>query len=250
MMHESASVLSPPTAGLAIQTDQLGMVFGRGDSAVNALRDVDLEVPEGQFLCVMGPSGSGKSTLLHLLAALRAPTHGRVVVGGNDISTLNQGEAARFRRRNIGLVFQFFNLIPTLSLVQNVAVPLLLEGHRLAALHERIDALLDQLGILHRKRHPLSGLSGGELQRVAIARALVADPRLLLADEPTGSLDSRTGVEVLELLAGVCRERGTTTVVMTHDSNTRCYADRVLWLRDGRVEKDTAGRTVRKSERS
>jgi putative ABC transport system ATP-binding protein len=217
----------------------LRMRFGSGPAAVCALDGIDLHIRGGQFVCVLGPSGSGKSTLLHLLAGLRRPTEGSVRVGDIDVHALTLDQAAVWRRRNVGLVHQFFNLLPTLSVVQNVATPLLLDGWRLRHVTDRVDALLDRLGMLHRKSHPLDQLSGGELQRVAIARALIAEPGLLLGDEPTGNLDSRNGGEVLGLFREMAAERGTTTILMTHDVSATSYADRVITLRDGRIELDS-----------
>ncbi len=231
--------LVPSREGLAVRAHALEMTFGEGRSEVRALRDIDLVVPEGQFLSVMGPSGSGKSTLLHLLAGLRRPTSGQVWIGEREVGAMSDDEAARFRRRNVGLVFQFFNLIPTLSLVQNVCVPLLLEGHRLRTLHDRVDELLQLLGILDRKDHALSELSGGEIQRVAIARALIANPKVVLADEPTGNLDTRTGDGILALMSELSRTQGATIIMMTHDQNATSYSDRVLTLQDGRVADDS-----------
>jgi putative ABC transport system ATP-binding protein len=228
--------------GPAIAVDGLRVTYGLGEAVVRALDGIDLCIPGGQFVCVLGPSGSGKSTLLHALAGLRRPTEGSVRVGETDVHSLTLDQAAVWRRRNVGLVHQFFNLLPTLSVVQNVATPLLLDGYRLRHLRDRVDALLDRLGILHRKGHALDQLSGGELQRVAIARALVAEPGLLLGDEPTGNLDSRTGGEVLALFREVASERGTTTLLMTHDLNATSYADRVIRLRDGLIEEDSRPR--------
>ncbi len=223
---------------LAVAARGLGLTFGAGERAVTALRDVDLAIPQGQFVAVMGPSGSGKSTLLHLLAGLRRPTRGSVRVGGVELSALDEDEAARFRRRHVGVVFQFFNLVPTLTLAQNVALPLLLEGQRLRALEARVEELLAALRLGHRRRHALHELSGGEVQRVAIARALFARPSLLLADEPTGALDSRTAAETLDLLQDVSGREGTTLVLMTHDASAAARADRRIHLRDGTFERD------------
>lgn len=216
------------------------MIYGEGSAQVHALRKLNLTLPEGQFLCVMGPSGSGKSTLLHLLAGLQRPTSGLVRVGETDVHELSLDQAARWRRRNVGIVHQFFNLIPTLTVVQNVGVPLLLEGWRLKHLQDRIDTLLERLGVLDRRDQALDELSGGELQRIAIARALIADPTLVLADEPTGNLDSQMGSEVLGLFREVCRERTVTTIMMTHDAQATSYADRVIVLGDGKIAEDTA----------
>jgi putative ABC transport system ATP-binding protein len=226
--------------GPEIAAERLSMVYGSGPAAVRALDEVDLFVPSGQFVCVLGRSGSGKSTLLHLLAALQRPTRGSVRVGPTDVHALDLDEAARWRRRNVGLVHQFFNLLPTLSVVQNVGAPLLLDGQRLRHVRARVDQLLDRLGVLDRSEHALDQLSGGELQRIAIARALIANPGLLLADEPTGNLDSATGGEVLALFRELATEQRTTTLLMTHDLAATSYADRVITLRDGRIDQDTA----------
>ncbi len=224
--------------GLAVAAAGLGATFGAGERAVAALRGVDLAIPRGEFLAVMGPSGSGKSTLLHLLAGLRRPTTGSVRVGDVELSALGEDDAARFRRRHVGVVFQFFNLVPTLTLAQNVALPLLLEGQRLRALAPRVEELLAALRLAHRRNHALFDLSGGEVQRVAIARALFARPELLLADEPTGALDTRTAAETLDLLESAGRREGMTLVLMTHDAAAAARADRRIHLRDGAIERD------------
>lgn len=224
--------------GPAVIASSLAKHYGEGASLVRALDEVNLTVPEGQFLVVMGPSGSGKSTLLHLLSGLDRPTKGHVRIGGVEIHELSDGEAARFRRREIGLVFQFFNLIPTLSLEENVALPLLLEGWRLHQIRDRIDPLLDFLGIAERREHAPSTLSGGEMQRAGIARALLVEPKLVLADELTGNLDSKAGEEVLSLLRRACDERGVTTILVTHDLRASSYADRIVVLSDGRILDD------------
>lgn len=232
-------VTSAERSGPEVAVSGLEMAYGGGRARVRALDGIELRVPAGQFLCVLGPSGSGKSTLLHLLAGLQLPTAGSIRVGDTDVHELSLDDAARWRRRNVGMVHQFFNLIPTLSLVQNIATPLLLEGYRLRQLRDRVDALLERLQLLHRREHSLAELSGGEMQRVAIARALVAEPGLLLADEPTGNLDSRTGGEILGLFREMAAERGVTLIMMTHDLQATSVADRVISLRDGRVDEET-----------
>jgi putative ABC transport system ATP-binding protein len=214
------------------------MTYGSGSTAIRAIRELDLEVPDGEFVCILGPSGSGKSTLLHLIAGLQQPSAGSIAVGGAAVHAMSLDEAARWRRRNLGMIHQFFNLVPTLSIVQNVALPLLLEGRRLRELRPRVDALLEELGIASRRDHELEQLSGGEMQRVAIARALVAEPRLILADEPTGNLDTRTGAETLAIFSRLTREQGTTLLMATHDLATTSYADRIVTLRDGRIAED------------
>ena len=224
--------------GLAISASGLFKKYTAGETQIRALDGVDLHVARGEFLCVMGPSGSGKTTLLHVLAGLIRPDAGRVQVGDSEIHALSDREAARFRRRHIGLVFQFFNLIPTLNVEENIALSLLLEGKRLARVRDRILPLAEFLGLRDRLADFPASLSGGEMQRVAIARALLARPDLLLADEPTGNLDSRTGEEVLSHLRRSCDEHGVTTLLVTHDLRASSYADRVVVLRDGRVADD------------
>lgn len=216
------------------------MVYTRGTSEVRALDGVDLVIPSGQFVVVRGRSGSGKSTLMHLIAGLRRASGGQVLVGETDIQSLRQSDSDRFRRRNVGMVFQFFNLIPSLSLEMNIALPLLLDGHKLPGLRRSIDDLIDLLGLAHRRGHAPHELSGGEMQRVAIARALIIRPVLILADEPTGNLDSRASEEIFSMLRDLSRERGVTTLVMTHEVEATKYADRVLVMNDGRVVTDSA----------
>jgi len=207
--------------------------YRRGDEDVLALAGVDLEVSAGELVALVGPSGSGKSTLLHVAGGLDVPDAGRVLVGGRDLAGLSVTERARARRRDIGFVFQFFHLLPTLSVAENVELPLLLDKRRRRG--ERVRALLDRVGVAHRADHLPGELSGGEMQRAAIARALVAEPALLLADEPTGNLDSATGAGVLALLTEVVAEAGTALMMVTHDEAAAALAGRVLRLRDGRL---------------
>lgn len=233
------------SAGLLIRLESLEMSYGEGEARVHAIRKLSLEIPRGQFVVVRGRSGSGKTTLFHLIAGMKQPTLGRVFVGETEMSRLNEAESARFRRRHIGLVYQFFNLVPILDVVENIALPLLLDGKRLTDSLPRVEALMRRLGIAERAGHLASKLSGGEMQRVAIARALVGDPGLVLADEPTGNLDDRNADEVLNLLTELCRERGITIVIMTHDASATERADRVLTLRDGEVQQDLCVREPR-----
>ena len=207
--------------------------YRRGGEAVVALGGVDLRVEAGELVALIGPSGSGKSTLLHLAGGLDVPEAGTVAVGGRDLAKLSVAERARVRRRDIGFVFQFFHLLPTLTVAENVELPLLLDRQR--GRGERVRTLLERVGVDHRSGHLPSELSGGEMQRAAIARALIAEPGLLLADEPTGNLDSATGSAVLALLSAVVAERGTALVIVTHDEGAAALADRVLHLRDGRL---------------
>ena len=199
---------------------------------MTALDGVSLDVPAGRFVAVMGASGSGKSTLLHLMAGLAAADGGEVRVNGTDIGKLADYELTLFRRRHIGLVFQSFNLIPTLTAEENVALPLMLDG---SADGGRAGAMLDKLGLGHRKRHRPDAMSGGEQQRVAIGRALVTDPAVSLADEPTGNLDSVNSQAVCELLRDLSRDQGKTIVMVTHEADVAAYAGEVVVLRDGRV---------------
>jgi putative ABC transport system ATP-binding protein len=208
-----------------------------GDDVV-ALDDVDLSLDDGASLAIVGPSGSGKSTLLHLAGGLDRPDAGSVRLGGRDLADLSVGHRARLRRRQVGFVFQFFHLVPGLSVAENVELPLLLDGRRDRG--GRVRHLLERVGLGHRARHQPSQLSGGEMQRTAIARALVAEPRLLLADEPTGNLDSATGAAVLEVLLEAVADAGCSLVMVTHDEAAASMADRTLHLRDGRFEDRTA----------
>jgi putative ABC transport system ATP-binding protein len=209
-----------------------------GAGTVDVLTDVSLEVPRGQFLAVAGPSGSGKSTLLGLIAGLDRPTAGRIVVADVDITALDEDDLTRFRRDTIGYVFQSYHLLPTLTAVENVAVPLELAGEPDALARARL--LLDEVGLADRAGHYPVQLSGGEQQRVAVARAVARRPRLLLADEPTGNLDSGTGKQIIELLVGLHRNLGVTLVLVTHDAALAGHADRIVTLRDGRIASDEA----------
>jgi len=210
-------------------------VFRQGETEVRALAGVSLEIAAGDFVSVMGPSGSGKSTLLHLMGGLDLPTAGEIVIDGTPLSRMSDDEITIFRRRRIGFVFQFFNLLPTYSAEENVALPLLLDRRRSRDVRERVQAALDLVGLGPRRRHRPDELSGGEMQRVAIARALVIDPVLILADEPTGNLDTRTGEQILALIRDANRARGSTVVLVTHDARAAAYAARTITLNDGRV---------------
>ena len=210
-------------------------VFRQGEAEVRALAGVTLDIAAGEFVSIMGPSGSGKSTLLHLMGGLDLPTAGEIVIEGTPISRMSDDEITIFRRRKIGFVFQFFNLLPTYSAEENVALPLLLDRRRPRDVRDRVGAALDLVGLGHRRRHRPDELSGGEMQRVAIARALVIDPVLILADEPTGNLDTRTGEQILGLIRDANRARGCTVVLVTHDTRAAGFAARTITLEDGRV---------------
>ena len=220
---------------IAVETAGLNKVYGDGPTAVRALRDVSLEFPNGEFAAIMGPSGSGKSTLLHILGALDKPTSGRVIVGGTDLSGLSDRKLTLLRRERMGFVFQFYNLIPTLSAEENVLLPALIAGERAGTYSERLDELLDLVGLTGRRTHRPDELSGGEQQRVAIARALITRPDIILADEPTGNLDSTTGAEVLQLLRESAARYEQTILMVTHDPRAAATADRAVFLSDGRV---------------
>jgi putative ABC transport system ATP-binding protein len=207
--------------------------YGEGETAVEALRGVSLEVLPGQLVAVMGPSGSGKSTLMHILAALDTPTTGRVTIAGQDVGALSDREVTLLRREHIGFVFQFFNLLPMLTAEENVVLPLSIAGVKPEKAF--LEDLLKRLGIADRRSHRPSELSGGQQQRVAIARALVSRPTVVLADEPTGNLDSATSHEILELLRSATEDYGQTTVMVTHDAAAAAIAGRILFLSDGLI---------------
>jgi putative ABC transport system ATP-binding protein len=213
--------------------------YRAGGERVRALDGVSVQISGGEFLAVVGRSGAGKSTLLHILGALDAPDSGSVRVDDVELATMTDGEQSHFRRRRVGFVFQFFNLLPTLSAWENVAVPALLDGRRLRSVRTRAHELLDLVGLGNRADHLPSELSGGQMQRVAVARALLMDPPLILADEPTGNLDSATGAAVLDLLRDVAHDGDHRAVLMvTHDADAAATTDRVLTLHDGRIAAD------------
>ena len=226
---------------IAVRAEGLGRRYGEGEATINALADVSVEFPKGQFAAVMGPSGSGKSTLLHCLAGLDVPTAGEVIIDGTRLSGLNDRELTVLRRTAIGFVFQSFNLLPMLSARENVELPLRIAGNLDAA---KVDAVLSSVGLGDRASHKPAELSGGQQQRVAIARALVSEPTVIFADEPTGNLDSASGHEILELLRTAVDEGGRTVVMVTHDPRAAGIADRVLMLSDGHVVMDREGMTA------
>jgi len=219
-----------------IQVDNLRRQYGQGEARVVALNDVSLSIDQGAFVAVMGSSGSGKSTLLHLLGGVDKPDAGRVIIDGTDLYALSETELTVFRRRRIGLIYQFFNLVPELTVEENILLPQLLDGK--AGDQQQLEGLLAATGLSDRRRHLPSQLSGGQQQRVAIARALVNRPALVLADEPTGNLDTRNGHEVMQLLRLANRDMGQTLVLITHDERIARQADRVLTIEDGRIVDD------------
>jgi putative ABC transport system ATP-binding protein len=214
-------------------------VYGEGDTAVHALRGVSVQIAPGELTAVMGPSGSGKSTLMHILAGLDKPTSGSVRIDDTEITTLGDNDLTRLRRKHIGFIFQFFNLLPMLTARDNVLLPLTIAGVKPDDAF--FDELIDRVGLADRLSHRPAELSGGQQQRVAIARALVSRPTVIFADEPTGNLDSRTSGEILNLMRGSVDEYGQTTVMVTHDAHAAAMADRVLYLADGEIVKETGG---------
>jgi len=221
-----------------LEVERVSKHYESGAGRISALRDISFAVPRGQFVALMGPSGSGKSTLLHLIGGLDPPSTGTIRVGGLCVEALSDDAVTRFRRRHVGLVFQFFNLVPHMTALENVTLPLFLDGKETASVRARARSLLEQVGVADRAAHRPPELSGGEMQRVAIARALLLDPWVLLADEPTGSLDSKTGEEVLGLMRHTVDAMGLTILMATHDGEAAQHADRVLRLQDGAVQYD------------
>ncbi len=221
-----------------LETRELKKQYQLGAHSVNALDGVDFLVEQGEFIAIMGPSGSGKSTLLHLIGGLDKPSEGEVTLAGQALSRLSDKKITLLRRRNVGFVFQFYNLLPTLTAEENITLPLVIDGKNTRKYGERLDTLLELIGLSDRRRHKPDQLSGGEQQRVALARALITEPAIVLADEPTGNLDSKTGTKIMELLRRSRDELGQTIVVVTHDPRAASYADRVVFLRDGNVVED------------
>ena len=219
-----------------LRIEHLSKIYGKGDTEVRALDDVSFTVPKGQFVAIIGPSGSGKSTLLHILGGVDTPTDGHVYVDGTDITTLDETALAIFRRRQIGLIYQFYNLIPILTVEENMTLPLLLDDKKVDRAH--FDSLVQVLGLQHRLGHLPSELSGGQQQRVSIGRALMNNPAILLADEPTGNLDSKNSIEIVELLRQFNKALNQTVIIITHDERIALDADRVIAVEDGKIVKD------------
>jgi putative ABC transport system ATP-binding protein len=222
-----------------IQTQNLTKVYGSGATAVTALDHVNLLVQPGEFVAVMGPSGCGKSTLLHLLGGLDRPSQGEVLIDGQSLAGLPDNALTELRRKRIGFIFQFFNLIPVLDATENTALPLVLDNAKPAEARERAAQWLDRFGLSDRLHNRPDQLSGGQQQRVAVARALVAEPTLILADEPTGNLDTRASDEIAALLHQVSKQWGRTVLMVTHDPRIAAYADRIIFLKDGRIADET-----------
>ncbi len=222
-----------------VEAKMLTKVYGKGETEVKALKNINLKIQKGEFIAVMGPSGCGKSTFLNLLGCLDKPTSGSITIDGSELSGLNDDQMTGLRRKKIGFVFQYFNLIPVLSAADNVALPMILDGKRAAEARKGSVEWLGKLGLENRINHKPDQLSGGQQQRVAIARALAADPALILADEPTGNLDSRMSDEVVGILRKASSEWNRTVLMVTHDSRIAAYADRIIFLKDGEIVDET-----------
>jgi len=227
-----------------LRIEHLSKVYGQGENQVRAVDDVSFSVEKGEFLAIIGPSGSGKSTLLHILGGVDRPTSGKVYVDGQDVYAQDEDHLAIFRRRQVGLIYQFYNLIPVLNVVENMTLPVLMDGR--AVNRQRLDELLDVLGLRGREKHLPNQLSGGQQQRVSIGRALMNAPAVVLADEPTGNLDSKNSQEIVELLKLSNRKYGQTLVIITHDENIDLQAHRIIAIEDGRITRDQRIREVQK----
>ena len=227
-----------------LRIEHLSKVYGQGENQVRAVDDVSFSVEKGEFLAIIGPSGSGKSTLLHILGAVDRPTSGKVYVDGQDVYAQDEDHLAIFRRRQVGLIYQFYNLIPVLNVVENMTLPVLMDGR--AVNRQRLDELLDVLDLRGREKHLPNQLSGGQQQRVSIGRALMNAPAVVLADEPTGNLDSKNSQEIVELLKLSNRKYGQTLVIITHDENIALQAHRIIAIEDGRITRDQRIREVQK----
>ncbi len=219
-----------------VQIENLSKIYGKGETAVKALYDVSFSVNKGEFVAIIGPSGSGKSTLLHLLGGVDRPTSGKVMIDNTDIYQLDETQLAIFRRRQIGLIYQFYNLIPILTVEENITLPMLLDQHKVDS--GQLQSIVSTLGLDQRLDHLPNQLSGGQQQRVSIGRALISNPAIILADEPTGNLDSKNSKEIIELLKMFNKTYNQTLIVITHDERIALQADRVIEIADGRVAKD------------
>ena len=219
-----------------LRCENLSKVYGKGEASVNALSDVSFSVEKGEFVSIIGPSGSGKSTLLHILGGVDKPTSGKVMIDGPDIHSLKESALAIFRRRHIGLVYQFYNLMPVLNVDENIVLPHLLDGRDMD--YERLNSIVDYLGLTDRRRNLPSQLSGGQQQRVSIGRAIYTHPAILLADEPTGNLDRKNGEDIIRLLKDSNRRYKQTLILITHDESIALQADRMLYIEDGRIVRD------------
>ncbi len=219
-----------------LKVEHLSKIYGKGDNQVKALNDVSFSVEKGEFVAIVGQSGSGKSTLLHIIGGVDKPTSGHVFVDGQDVHKKNREQLAIFRRRQVGLIYQFYNLIPVLNVVENIVLPIRLDGQEIN--EERVNELLEVLGLTGRRKHLPSQLSGGQQQRVSIGRAIINAPAIVLADEPTGNLDSKSGQEIIELLKLSNKKYGQTLLMITHDENIALQADRIIRIADGEIVSD------------
>jgi putative ABC transport system ATP-binding protein len=237
-VSETAEIATVPASGVVVEARGITRRYGAGDTAVDALRGIDLDIDSGKLTAVMGPSGSGKSTLMHILAGLDKPTAGTVAIGGTEITKLKDSDLTKLRREHIGFVFQFFNLLPMLTAEENITLPLSIAGEKPEPAF--FEDLIAKVGLADRLHHRPAELSGGQQQRVAVARALVSQPTVVFADEPTGNLDSTTSHEILDLLRNSVDDYGQTMVMVTHDPRAATIADRILFLADGLVVRDLA----------
>ncbi len=219
-----------------LRVEHLCKIYGKGGNQVKALNDVSFSVEKGEFVAIVGQSGSGKSTLLHIIGGVDKPTSGHVFVDGQDVHKKNREQLAIFRRRQVGLIYQFYNLIPVLNVVENIVLPIRLDGQEVN--EERVNELLEELGLTGRRKHLPSQLSGGQQQRVSIGRAIINAPAIVLADEPTGNLDSKSGQEIIELLKLSNKKYGQTLLMITHDENIALQADRIIRIADGEIVSD------------
>ncbi len=218
---------------IAVEGRHIVKDYRIGTQTTTVLNDISLQIEQGEFVSIMGPSGSGKSTLLYILSGLDIPTSGQVLLNGEDISQWGDPQMSQMRRRNLGFVFQFYNLIPNLNVEENIMLPLLLDGKKMGSYQTRLNQILELVGLTHRRRHTPRELSGGQQQRVAIARALLGNPAILFADEPTGNLDSRTGADIIRLLQEINREHGQTIVMVTHSPEAAKNGSRIITVQDG-----------------
>ena len=225
---------------VVLQALEVTKQYRMGKVTVEALRGINLTIQKGEFVAVMGPSGSGKSTLLHLLGGLDTPSSGEIYLAGQPLSRLNDRELTLLRRRKVGFIFQFYNLLPTQTAQENVALPLLIDGKRMRQQLPWVGSMLERVGLSDRSEHRPDQLSGGQQQRVAVARAFIAEPEIVLADEPTGNLDSKSGIAILDLLQQACQELSATIVMVTHDARAASFAHRILFLKDGMVVNSIA----------
>ena len=219
-----------------LRVEDLTKVYGKGENEVHALNGISFSVEKGQFVAIVGPSGSGKSTLLHILGGVDRPTGGKVFLNGQDVFAQNEEQLAIFRRRQVGLIYQFYNLIPVLNVTENITLPVLMDGRKVN--QERLEMLLSTLDLKGREKHLPNQLSGGQQQRVSIGRALMNGPAVVLADEPTGNLDSKNSQEIVQLLKQSNRQQGQTLIIITHDENIALQADRIITIEDGRITRD------------